>query len=137
MLRLSKDLSPSDKDTRQYVLFYALGYEEAVSDYALERLQLEEERRQNQEEYRQMCDLCSSYVEKASLELRRIHGDELCDVASLRREVRELRESLTLLKCTFAILFPIHADEHARIELGPHHEYRLIFVFSSFPLFVL
>lgn len=102
MLRLSKDLSPSDKDTRQYVLFYALGYEEAVSDYALERLQLEEERRQNQEEYRQMCDLCSSYVEKASLELRRIRGDELCDVASLRREVRELRESLTLLKCTFA-----------------------------------
>ena len=102
MLRLSKDLSPSDRDTRLCVLCYALGYERAVGDYDMERLQLEEERRRNQEEYRQMCDLFSSYVEKASLELKRIHGDELCDVASMRREVRELRESLTLLKCSFA-----------------------------------
>ena len=84
------------------VLFYSLGYERAVGDYDMERLHLEEEKRRNQEEYRQMCDLFSSYVEKASLELKRIHGDELCDVASMRREVKELRESLALLKCTFA-----------------------------------
>ena len=49
-----------------------------------------------------MCQLVSSYVEKASLELQLVRGEPFCDVAAMKREVTALRESLSLLKESFS-----------------------------------
>lgn len=95
-------MSNWNTDPCVYLLYYWLGYESAVSDCELRCIQLEEEKTRIRTEYREMCQLVSSYVEKASLELQLVRGEPFCDVAAMKREVAALRESLSLLKQSFS-----------------------------------